>query len=79
MSLLTEMKEKKYTPYVQFPKLMENDFNVVLFKEERKGVVVHRKNSRSAVALGSYISSWDMSKFKDYEGSLTLQNLEDND
>lgn len=62
-------KDEKF----DFPRLMKNldGTLVVLFSKENTGMVV--KNNIHT-DIGFYSNTWHMKDFKDYDGSLTLQN-----
>lgn len=49
-------------------------FFVVLFVEPRKGIVVHTEGNNTAWEVGFYSSTWVMSCFKEFTGTVTLSN-----
>ena len=57
-----------------FPKLMisEDLETIVLFSEEKKGVVI--LDSRVEYKVGKYFESFNMEYFRDYNEPITLQN-----
>lgn len=55
-----------------FPKLMiGNNEEIVFFIKPQEGMVLKNKNH----FLGYYSAIWDMDKFKDFYGSITMSNL----
>jgi hypothetical protein len=57
-----------------FPKLMvTNEGKVVLFSENKKGMVINAIESHGEIN-GECYHCWDMSMFTDFEGSVTLSN-----
>tara|TARA_R110000765_G_scaffold292668_1_gene388225 strand:+ start:293 stop:517 length:225 start_codon:yes stop_codon:yes gene_type:complete len=62
---------------VEFPKLMmSNDLKIiVLFKDSTSGTIVYSNASDVSTHVLGYASlNWCEEEFKDYEGTLTLQN-----
>lgn len=56
-----------------FPKLMiSNNRSLVLFACSKIGTVIDSPSG--AYSVGLYLTTWNMSNFTDYEGSITLQN-----
>ena len=58
-----------------FPKLMCNeDFSkVIRFTSPKEGVIVFLKGG-SAYKVFEHSSGWNMNNFKDYNGTITLEN-----
>lgn len=58
-----------------FPKLMICDEKrfVVLMVENKTGVVIYAADTRSW-KVGGRCSDWDMSRFKDFNGTVALSN-----
>ena len=64
---ITENKYKKEKP---FPKLMISDRKVVvLFRKPKKGTVLYPNDYR----LGKYSSNFNMENFKDFFGTIELE------
>lgn len=58
-------------PLHSYPKLMKNsDGEIVLFYTHGEGTIV--ANSES---VGGYSSGWNMTRFQNYNGAVTLQNI----
>lgn len=57
-----------------FPRLMKSRFNnlIVLFNSRNSGMVVHPASQVNK--MGSFYSSWGISTFEDYRGSVILSN-----
>ena len=56
-----------------YPKLMISDKGIiVLFTTYCNGFCVNK--SESDLTIGSHSSNWDMSRFTDFDGTVTLQN-----
>ena len=60
---------------VEYPKLMHSDKGrIVLFTERGVGVLLNETGFDEA---GHHSDEWSMSNFKDYDGSITLQNVKE--
>ena len=67
----------KEAEVVEFPKLMmSNDSKIiVLFYNSTSGTIVYSNASAISTHVPGYVSpDWREDEFKDYEGTLTLQN-----
>ena len=59
----------------KYPRLMETeDGRIVLFSEERKGVVLVVGDHEDESAVGDYVTNWLMDQFVDFTGVLHLEN-----
>lgn len=71
-STMTKLENKR-----PFPKLMQfisDSKEIVVFMiAEGEGVVVYQYSTN--IRIGNYSNTWDMSQFKDFEGSITLTNI----
>lgn len=67
--MLSISEEKKTNDY---PKLMTDDEVIILCEARGEGVVVHSKNDK--YDLGDWSDDWSMTRFRDYEGKVTLSN-----
>jgi hypothetical protein len=70
-SQIVELRSKKV---LGFPKLMQGTITdvVVLFYEKSKGQVVN--GECSDIHLGDNYIEWNMSNFKDFNGTIKLSN-----
>ena len=60
---------------VEYPKLMHGEEGrVVLFTGHETGFLL---NQDDLYSLGHYSHNWKMGCFKDYDGSITLQNVKE--
>ena len=61
---------------LDFPKLMVSDAGrVVLFTDYDKGMLVGSTRKINAMEeIGYYSDNWCLSNFKDFKGSITLEN-----
>ena len=62
---------------VEFPKLMMSNESkiIVLFYNSTSGTIVYSNASAISTHVPGYVSpDWREDEFKDYEGTLTLQN-----
>lgn len=68
----TTIKEHKQEK--PFPKLMVSDTGViVLFSDEINGVVIY--DDTASFVIGEHNTNfWDMYEFKDFHGTITLEN-----
>lgn len=68
-----EVNEKKEVHETPFPKLMiTKKGTLVLFYDKNVGTCMVSIDSNSEV--GRFDTDWDMSSFKDFNGSITLSN-----
>ena len=73
----SELTERKVEEKVEFPKLMESRDGeiVVLFKDSTSGTIVYSNASDVSTHVLGYASlNWCEGEFKDYKGTITLQN-----
>ena len=61
-----ESKERKY-PWLG----ISVNGTIVLFTDKSRGIVLF---NAAYLVLGSYSTDWDMEKFTDFEGEITLSN-----
>lgn len=64
-----------------FPKLMEYAFEdspkfVVFFYTPCEGVLIYTESIHRKCEIGRYQNTWNMSKFKDFNGELVLKNIQ---
>lgn len=62
-----------------FPKLMETTLTmggyiIVLFSDYGVGTVVYLSKESFTYNIGQVKSTWNMPKFKDFSGTITLEN-----
>ena len=76
MSIKSVTWSSENSPQKPYPKLMANDFGVVvLFKNKYDGVIVNSGTAPSdTYKVGVDVSRSNESAFKDYIGSVTLEN-----
>jgi hypothetical protein len=73
--------DSNYNKKLNFPKLMiSSDELIVLMTGACEGVVISnkarvRQYMVSEYYVGQYINDWNMDSFKDYNGTVTLENL----
>jgi len=68
------LNEKETKDEIKFPCLMQGeDGSVVFFITNKWGTVIHT-NVDGKKRLGDNSVYWDMSKFKIFKGSITLEN-----
>lgn len=69
------VKAEKEVKNIPFPKLMKSTINeaIVLFYKDGEGIVVSNSND-GEYRLGYLSSTWIMQNFRDFNGSITLQN-----
>ena len=72
----TKVTFKDENKKIQYPWLgIDSDSMVVLFTEPRIGTVVKRPNlPRTGSCLGDHTTTWLMSTFKHFTGTLELSN-----
>lgn len=65
--------QKKELP---FPKLMihYNNGRIILFTSQSEGVVVNRGTILSSFHVGEYSKGWTSVLYRDYKGSVCLEN-----
>ena len=55
----------------QYPKLMSDGMDILLFTCSRCGMVIHSAPELGC-EVGYYTDDWDMDMFEDYYGNVTL-------
>jgi len=73
MAINVVVENKEESP-AKFPKLMisKNDESIVLFTRDRVGTVVF--NIFGGYFIGEHKTDWNITTFKDFEGSVSLSN-----
>ena len=72
MKVTVEPQEKAKD--IKYPCLMQGStYNIVLFSEDGKGVLLQRGTFNNDLKIGEE-TSWDMNFFKPYNGKITLEN-----
>ena len=71
---MNSVKYEYPTNRKEYPKLMINTSGtVVLFLQANKGTVIFCEKS-SVHGTGEFFFGWDMSRFEDFNGSITLES-----
>jgi hypothetical protein len=71
--MINSIVHKEETEKTLFPKLMESERFVVLFRQFGKGTIIWEDNTLREV--GDYFEDWDMEEFINYNDKVTLINI----
>jgi hypothetical protein len=74
--VVSQVEIKKQEHNSEFPKLMIGDKTgiIVLFNWHSRGTVINTGDGTTCVEIGEHYTEWKMETFKDYEGSVILNN-----
>ena len=69
---VTDKDKQKESSYPRIMRVVETGI-LVLFQSHTSGTVVHTTDHRYALPVGHYSTSWNMSFFEPFHGSVTIE------
>jgi hypothetical protein len=74
--VVSQVDIRKQEHHSEFPKLMIGNETgiIVLFNCYSRGTIINIGNGTTGLELGDYFTEWKMETFKDYDGSVILNN-----
>jgi hypothetical protein len=72
----SQVEIKKQDSNTEYPKLMIGDKTgiIVLFSWHSRGTVINTGNGTTCLEIGEHYTEWKMETFKDFHGSVILNN-----
>ena len=73
--VVSQVDIRKQEHHSEFPKLMIGELTglIVLMSQNKCGTVIHKGES-TLLEIGEFHTEWKMETFKDYDGSVILNN-----